>query len=72
MSQYAKAIVAVLGSAITTLLALIPPETSLWIALTVVSAALTALAVYLVPNEPADTRIASYGGPEGQGPGGGG
>jgi hypothetical protein len=72
MSQYAKAIVAVLGAAVTTLLALIPPETTLWIVLTVIAAALTAIGVYAVPNAPADTRTALYGGPAGQGPGGGG
>lgn len=52
MSQYAKAIVAVIGAAITTALGLIPPNTSLWIVLTILSAALTAAGVYLVPNAP--------------------
>lgn len=51
MSEYAKAIVALIGVGVTTLLALIPPDTTLWIALTVVAAVATAAGVYLVPNE---------------------
>jgi len=52
MLAYAKAIVAVIGVGVTTLLGLIPPDTQGWTILTVASAMLTALAVYLVPNEP--------------------
>lgn len=46
----AKAIIAIIGAAITAALGLIPPDETLWIILTVVSAALTAAAVYTVPN----------------------
>lgn len=46
----AKAAVAVVGAAITTALGLIPTGTPTWNALTIVAAALTAVAVYLVPN----------------------
>jgi hypothetical protein len=46
----AKAVVAVVGSAITAALGLIPPEETLWIVLTIASAALTTLAVYITPN----------------------
>lgn len=56
MSEYAKTIVAVIGAGITTLLALIPADTTLWTALTVASAMLTAAAVYFVPNAPATTQ----------------
>ena len=50
LGKYAKAIVAVAGAAVTTALTVFPPGTTLWDALTVASAALTALAVYLIPN----------------------
>lgn len=53
MNEYAKAIVAIIGVGTMTLLALIPPETTLWIVLTVAAAMTTAAGVYLVPNEPA-------------------
>lgn len=46
----AKALVATLGSAITASLAIFPSGSTTWDALTIASAALTALAVYLVPN----------------------
>lgn len=49
----AKAVVAVIGSAITAALGLVPPDTKMWQVLTIVAAGLTALTVYLVPNEPA-------------------
>jgi hypothetical protein len=48
----AKAAVAVIGAAITSALAIFPQGTTTWNALTIASAALTALAVYLVPNTP--------------------
>ena len=51
--MYAKAIVAVLGAAITAALGIIPANTALWQILTVLSAAVTAAAVYAVPNQPA-------------------
>jgi len=46
----AKALVAVLGAAVTSALAIFPPGTPLWNGLTIASAAITALAVYFVPN----------------------
>jgi hypothetical protein len=51
----AKALVAVIGAAITAALGLIPPDETLWIVLTIASAALTTLAVYITPNEPPTT-----------------
>lgn len=51
-SPYAKAIVAIIGAALTTALGVIPPNTTLWIVLTILSAAATAAGVYLVPNTP--------------------
>lgn len=47
---YAKAVVAVIGAAVTSALAIFPQGSTVWNALTIASAALTALAVYLVPN----------------------
>ncbi len=46
----AKAIVAVIGAAVTAALGIVPPSTTVWQVLTVISAALTAVGVYLVPN----------------------
>lgn len=51
--KYAKALVAVAGSTVTAALALFPPTSTSWQALTILSAALTAAGVYLVPNAPA-------------------
>jgi hypothetical protein len=51
VQKYAKAIVAVLGAAITAALGLAPQGTQVWTVLTIVAAALTAAGVYLVPNE---------------------
>ena len=48
--RYAKFFVAVLGGAVTAALAVFPPGTTTWNLLTVLSAALTAAGVYLVPN----------------------
>lgn len=53
MQAYAKAIVAVIGSAITAALAIFPKDSTTYHALIIASAALTTLAVYLVPNAPA-------------------
>lgn len=50
VSRYYKAIVAVLGAGVTAALGIVPPDSSLWQTLTVVSALLTAAAVYAVPN----------------------
>lgn len=51
--KYAKFVVAIVGSAVTAALAIFPPGTSAYNALTILSAALTAAGVYLVPNKPA-------------------
>ncbi len=48
--RYAKALIAIVGAAATSALAIVPAHSTLWTVLTVVSAALTAAAVYLVPN----------------------
>jgi hypothetical protein len=48
--KYAKAWVSIAGAAVTSALAIFPPQTSVWTALTILSAALTAAGVYLVPN----------------------
>lgn len=50
--EAAKALVAIIGSAITAALGLASQGSTVWIALTVLSAALTTAAVYLVPNAP--------------------
>ncbi len=50
--QYAKALVAVVGAAVTAALAIFPAGSTTYNALTIAAAALTALAVYLVPNKP--------------------
>lgn len=55
--QYAKAIVAVVGSAVTAALAIFPPGTTVYNLLTIVSAALTAAGVYLVPNRAAPAPV---------------
>lgn len=49
--KYAKAIVAIAGSTVTAALGLVPPASTTWQALTILSAALTATGVYLVPNK---------------------
>ncbi len=51
MKGYAKAIVAIVGAAVTAALGIFPPNSSVWSALQIVSAALTAIGVYLVPNQ---------------------
>lgn len=56
MLVYAKAIVAILGAAVTAALGIVPDQSVLFAVLTVVSAALTAAGVYAVPNRsPGDT-----------------
>jgi hypothetical protein len=47
---YEKAILAIIGSAVTAALGIFPANTTVWQVLTVVSAVLTAAGVYLVPN----------------------
>jgi len=51
--KYAKTFVAIAGSTVTAALALFPPDSNAWRALTIAAAALTATGVYLVPNKPA-------------------
>lgn len=46
----AKALIAVAGAAVTAALGIFPANSPTWQALTIVSAALTAAAVYFVPN----------------------
>lgn len=49
--KYAKGYIAVAGSMVTAALGIIPPQTTLWVVLTVLSAGLTSAGVVLVPNE---------------------
>lgn len=51
--KYAKALVAIAGSTATAALAIVPPHSVAWQVLTILTAALTASGVYLVPNKPA-------------------
>jgi len=51
LAPYRKAVVAVLGGALTTALATLPPETTAYQVLVAVSAILTAAGVYGVKNE---------------------
>lgn len=53
MSKYAKGIVGVIGATVTAALGIIPPNTTIWTLLTILSAAITAAGVYFVPNTPA-------------------
>lgn len=53
---YAKFVVAIVGAAITSALTVVGPDTDLFKVLTVASAVCTAVAVYVVPNQPADGR----------------
>jgi len=53
MKTYAKAIVGIVGAAVTAALGIVPPNTTTWTLLTILSAAITAAGVYLVPNRPA-------------------
>lgn len=48
----AKALIAIAGSTVTAALGLFPAHTTVWTVLTILSAALTAAGVYLVPNAP--------------------
>lgn len=50
---YLKFVVAIVGAGVTSALTLVAPDTDLFKVLTVVSAVLTAVAVYVVPNKPA-------------------
>lgn len=51
MLTYAKAIVGIVGASVTAALGLIPPSSTVWVLLTILSVALTATGVYLVPNQ---------------------
>lgn len=53
MSLYAKAIVAIIGAAVTAALGIFPASTTTWQLLTILSAAITAAGVYVTPNKPA-------------------
>lgn len=53
MNAYAKAVVAIIGAAVTAALGIFPANSTVWVILTIVSAALTAAGVYAVPNKPA-------------------
>lgn len=53
MQEYAKAIVAIVGAAVTAALGVFPANSTVWVILTIVSAALTAAGVYSVPNKKA-------------------
>jgi hypothetical protein len=46
----AKALVAILGATVTAALGIFPTNSTVWTVLTILSAALTAAGVYLVPN----------------------
>ncbi len=50
--MYQKAIVAIVGAAVTAALGIVPPNSTVWQVLTVVAAAVTAAGVYLTPNSP--------------------
>jgi hypothetical protein len=50
----AKAYAALLGAVLTAVLGTVPPHTQLWTVLTLVSAVLTSVATYVVPNADAD------------------
>ena len=51
--RYAKALVAVVGAAVTAALGVLPAGSTVWTVLTIIAAAVTAAGVYLVPNAPA-------------------
>lgn len=48
--RYAKAVVAILGGAVTAAVGVVPPHSTTWQILEIVSATCTATGVYLVPN----------------------
>lgn len=50
MGKYAKAFVGIAGASVTAALGIFPANSTAWTLLTVLSAALTAAGVYLVPN----------------------
>lgn len=50
--KYAKAWISIFGATITSALAIVSPSSGVWTGLTILSAAVTAAGVYLVPNTP--------------------
>lgn len=50
--KYAKALAAIAGGAVTAAIGIVPPHSTTWQILEVVSATCTAAGVYLVPNKP--------------------
>lgn len=48
--KYAKALVAILGATLTAALGTVPPQSPVWVVLTILAAAVTAAGVYLTPN----------------------
>ena len=56
-AHYAKAITAVIGAGVTAALGLVTPDDPAYVWLVIASAMLTALAVYVVPNRPAEADL---------------
>jgi hypothetical protein len=56
VAEYAKFIVAVIGAGLTAALQFAAPDTSEFKWLTIALAVVTAIAVYVVPNAPAEGR----------------
>lgn len=54
MQFYAKAIVAIIGATLTAALGIFPQGSVSWNVVTILAAACTAAAVYLVPNQPSE------------------
>lgn len=52
LTRYTKAIVSIAGGTVTATIAVIPPHTTTWSVLAVVSATLTAIGVFAFPNTP--------------------
>lgn len=50
MSKYAKAIIAIVGAAVTAALGVFPPSSPAWTVAQIIAAVLTASGVYVVPN----------------------
>ena len=58
MSKYAKAVIAIVGAAVTAALGIFPSGSPVWTVLQVVAAVLTAAGVYSVPNASASAAPA--------------
>jgi hypothetical protein len=61
IAHYAKALVAIAGTGVTAALGLVGPDEPAFMWLTILSAMLTAAAVYVVPNAPAKGELATGG-----------